>query len=89
MPVKITTGGQLRSGLQMISITASPSTVEFLADTTATLPDSIATDVVDLSSIQNSATIQKRLQFDEDKLKLPEKTSPQVYIKIEVENNSE
>ena len=89
MPVKITTGGQLRAGLQMISITASPSTVEFLADTTATLPDSIATDAVDLSSIQNSATIQKRLQFDQDKMKLPEQVSPQVYIKIEVQENSE
>jgi YbbR domain-containing protein len=84
MPIKITTSGQLRSGLQMISITAEPSTVEFLADTTATLPDSIATDLVDLSSIQNSATIQKRLQFDQNKLKLPEQASPQVYIKIEV-----
>lgn len=88
IPVKIPTTGSLRAGLQLISITSSPKTIAVMADTTGTLPDSIATEAINLSSIQNSATIQKRLQLDSAALKLPKDESSQVYVKIQVRRDS-
>lgn len=89
VPVKITTTGTIRSNLQLVSLTASPSVIQVLADTTNNLPDSISTEPVDLRTIQTSATIQKRLRLNARSFKLPDQASNQVYIKIEVRKNSE
>lgn len=88
LPVKIPTSGRLRPSLELISIAPSPTTVAVLADTAAELPDSISTDTIDLGIIQNSTTIQKRLQLDST-LQLPDEASNQVYVEIRIRQNSE
>ena len=88
IPVKIPKSGKLRSSLELISITASPTAVDILADTSLSRQDSISTDTVDLSTIQTSTTIQKRLQLG-DGMQLPDQSSHQVYVEIKVRKNSE
>lgn len=88
LPVNIPRSGKLRPGLKLLSITPSPKRVEVLTDTTKSVPDSIYTDTLNLNSIQTSTTIQKRLQLEDD-MRLPDNTSHQVYVKINVRKNTE
>jgi uncharacterized protein (TIGR00159 family) len=89
LPVRVPTSGTLRSGLELISVKADPAAVKLLADTTASVPDSVATEIVDLSTIQNSAAIQKRLLLENDSVQISDSTSAQVLVRIEVRKGSQ
>ncbi len=89
LPVKIPTIGRLREGLQLVSVTPVPARINVFADTAAAGIDSIATDAVDLSTIQNTSVIQKRLQLNGSNIQLPKKTSSLIRVEITVEKTSE
>lgn len=88
-PISIPTTGQLRPGLELISITPSPGRIEILADTSRIQIDSVATEPVDLAKIQKNTVIQKRINPKREQYKLPEGASQQVRIEIRVRQNSE
>lgn len=88
-PVKVPTMGRLRPGLELISITAVPPQIEVLSDTSRSTIDSVMTEPVDLSKIQNSTVIQKRINPDREDYRLPESTSQLVRIEVTVRRSSQ
>lgn len=82
--VHVPTTGTLRPGLELVSITTEPPTVDMLADTSQTKVDSVATEPVNLSRIQQTTVLQKRLQLDNQLLKLPSSTSRLISIEVRV-----
>jgi len=82
LPVKVPTTGTIAEGFEIDSIVTSPKFVTVLIDTEAASIDSILTDPVDLSKIKEESTLQKKLQMEGDKLRLPENSSPVISVTI-------
>lgn len=84
LPVKVPVKGQLEEGLELITMRPSPETVTALIDTAATQLDSIPTQAVDLSQIQQSTVLKKKLRLQEKKFRFSQKSPPTVSINIDV-----
>ncbi|MCW9708354.1 diadenylate cyclase [Fodinibius salsisoli] len=84
LPIKVPLKGQLKEGLELISLTSSPNTVTVLVDTAATQLDSIYTPAVDLSQIQQSTNITRRLRSEEKKYRFPQQQSPEIRVTIRI-----
>lgn len=87
-PVKIATLGNLPGSLEISELTADPKSVTLIASREIPIPDSIATETVDLSSIDQSITITKDL-FIPKGVTLPAGSPQKVSISIKVRKKTQ
>lgn len=84
IPLKIPTRGKLSDSLKLLSITPTPAAVTALVDTATTHVDSLSTEAVDLSQIQKTTVLKKKIRWPENKLRFPKNGPPLISIKVDV-----
>ncbi|WP_372634698.1 diadenylate cyclase [Fodinibius sp.] len=84
VPVKVPVTGTIAEHLQFQSVVPSPETITVLVDTASASIDSVLTEPVDLSQIEEQTVQQKMLQLQGDSFRLPEQTSPNISVTVNV-----
>ena len=84
LPVKVPVRGTIASGFEVESIIPNPRFVTVLVDAAAASIDSVLTEPVDLNAIQEESIQQKNLQKRGGKFRLPENSSPEISVTINV-----
>ncbi len=87
-PVKVSTSGSLPDDLEISGLSSDPKTVAVSAIEGATLPDSITTEAVDLTAIDQTTSVTKDLILP-DGVTLPAGTPRQITISIKVQNKTQ
>lgn len=87
-PVKVATLGNLSDNLEISELTVDPKNITVTASKEIFIPDSIATEAVDLSSIDESTTITKDLIIPKG-ITLPEGNTREVTVSIKVRKKTQ
>jgi uncharacterized protein (TIGR00159 family) len=88
IPIKIPVSGTLSDQLELTSISADPQIVTVSTPSGNTIPDSIATETVDLSEIEESTEVIKELRLPVG-MTLPEGTPREIVISVNVKLKDE
>ncbi len=89
LPVKIPTQGDLADDLELMSLNSTTKSVSILADQSAdSLPDSITTEPVDLSTIEQSTEFKKKLVIPSG-CKLTDGSPREIAISVRVQKKSQ
>lgn len=82
-PIKVTMSGTLSSELELTSVEAEPEVVTLTVPTGTIIEDSIATEPIDLSEIDESTELKRDILLPSG-VTLPEGESQEIVISIEV-----
>lgn len=88
LPIKVDLIGNFRKGIVLTSINVDPKSIPVMVEPGASIPDSIATKSIDLSSVTQSTEIRKEIVLPQG-LTLPEKASQEVTISIRVRTKTD
>ncbi len=89
LPVKILTRGELSDDLELLGLSSETQRISLLADQAAdSLPDSITTEPIDLSTIDESTEIEKALVIPSGS-RLSDGTPREIAISVKVQKKNQ
>jgi uncharacterized protein (TIGR00159 family) len=89
LPIKIPTQGELPDDLELITLDSKTQSISILADQSAdSLPDSITTEPIDLSTIEQSTEIKKELVIPSG-CKLADGSPKEIAIAVKVQKKNQ